>query len=93
MQESIQDKFRNAGLVRVTDGRILAGVIAGLGRHYGLSPWRARLAFVLGLMVIPGSQLPVYAILWILMPDETDAPDTRRREGEPADTMPAHGAP
>jgi phage shock protein C len=73
MQDSIQQKFQNAGFVRVTDGRVLGGVAAGLGRHYGIAPWRARLLFVLVLMVIPGSQLLVYPILWMLMPDERDA--------------------
>jgi phage shock protein PspC (stress-responsive transcriptional regulator) len=30
----------------------------------------ARLLFVLALMIIPGSQIIVYPILWILMPSE-----------------------
>jgi phage shock protein PspC (stress-responsive transcriptional regulator) len=93
MQDSIQERFLKAGLIRVTDGRILGGVVAGLGRHYGLSPWRARLVFVLALMVIPGSQLLVYPILWILMPDEGDVPPTRRRDSVEANTMRTSGAP
>ena len=36
-----------------------------------LNPWVARLLFVIILMVIPGSQLIVYPILWILMPRES----------------------
>ncbi|MCU1432358.1 MAG: PspC domain protein [Actinotalea sp.] len=60
---------RNA-LVRPREGRVLAGVCAGLGRRFGLTPWTARVLFVLLLMVLPGSQLIVYPILWILMPDE-----------------------
>ena len=49
---------------------MLAGVCAGLGRRFGLDPWPARLLFVLILLVIPGSQLLIYPILWLLMPDE-----------------------
>jgi hypothetical protein len=45
-------------------------VCAGLGRRFGLSPWTARILFVLVLLVIPGSQLIVYPILWVLMPSE-----------------------
>ena len=57
------------------DGRILGGVVAGLGRRFGLDPWPARLLFVLILLVIPGSQILIYPILWILMPsEETPAP-------------------
>jgi phage shock protein PspC (stress-responsive transcriptional regulator) len=73
MMESIHAAFRREGLVRVKDGRVLGGVVAGLGRRFGIEPWPARLLFVLVLMLIPGSQLLVYPILWILMPDEETA--------------------
>jgi phage shock protein C len=62
--------FAQRGLVRPRHGRIIAGVCAGLGRRFGLSPWTARILFVLVLMIIPGSQLIVYPILWALMPSE-----------------------
>jgi phage shock protein C len=65
---TLSDLFRRNGLTRPADGRILGGVCAGLGRRLGLAPWRARLVFVLVLLVIPGSQLLVYPVLWILMP-------------------------
>jgi phage shock protein PspC (stress-responsive transcriptional regulator) len=66
----IRASFAGQGLVRPRDGRVLAGVVAGLGRRFGLDPWPARLVFVLLLMVIPGSQLLIYPLLWILMPSE-----------------------
>jgi phage shock protein C len=62
--------FRRQGLVRPRQGRVLAGVCAGLGRRFGLSSWTARILFILVLLVVPGSQLIVYPILWILMPSE-----------------------
>jgi phage shock protein PspC (stress-responsive transcriptional regulator) len=40
------------------------------GPTLGLSPWTARILFILILLVIPGSQLIVYPILWVLMPSE-----------------------
>jgi len=58
------------GLVRPREGRVLGGVCAGLGRRFGLEPWPARLLFLLVLMLVPGSQLIVYPVLWILMPSE-----------------------
>ena len=70
----IHQSMRNQGLVRPRDGRVLAGVVAGLGRRFGIDPWPARLLFVLILMVIPGSQILVYPILWILMPKEQTYP-------------------
>jgi phage shock protein PspC (stress-responsive transcriptional regulator) len=68
--ETVHDSFRRQGLVRPRDGKVLAGVCAGLGRRFGIDPWPARLLFVLLMLVIPGSQILVYPILWILMPAE-----------------------
>jgi phage shock protein PspC (stress-responsive transcriptional regulator) len=66
----IHQSFAQQGLVRPRDRRVLGGVCAGLGRRLGVTPWVARILFVLLLMVIPGSQILVYPILWILMPTE-----------------------
>jgi phage shock protein C len=68
--DDVRASFANQGLIRPREGRILGGVCAGLGRRFGLTPWIARLLFVLILMVIPGSQLLIYPVLWILMPSE-----------------------
>jgi len=75
----IRSTFASQGLIRPREGRVLGGVCAGLGRRFGLTPWISRLLFVLLLMVVPGSQLLIYPVLWILMPvEQTDpAPDTR----------------
>lgn len=62
--------FRQQGLVRPRQGRVIAGVCAGLANRFGISPFAARLLFVLVLLILPGSQIIVYPILWILMPSE-----------------------
>jgi phage shock protein PspC (stress-responsive transcriptional regulator) len=66
----IHQTMRSKGLVRPIENRVLGGVCAGLGQRFGLSPWTARILFVLILMVVPGSQFLVYPILWFLMPSE-----------------------
>ena len=66
----IRSTFAQQGLVRPRDGKILGGVCAGLGRRFGLTPWISRLLFVVLLMIVPGSQLLIYPVLWILMPAE-----------------------
>jgi phage shock protein C len=77
----IRTTFAHQGLIRPRDGRILGGVCAGIGRRFGLTPWVSRLLFVLLLFVVPGSQLLIYPVLWILMPAEEtagySAPDMR----------------
>ena len=66
----IRQSLAQEGLIRPRGGRVLGGVIAGLGRRFGIDPWPARLLFVLLLMAIPGSPILIYPILWILMPSE-----------------------
>jgi phage shock protein C len=88
----IRETLRREGLVRPRDGRVLGGVIAGLGRRFGIDPWPARLLFVLLLMVLPGSQLLIYPILWILMPLETSYAGASSPSA-PGPTTPAPGAP
>lgn len=69
----VHDSMRREGLVRPVNGRIIGGVCAGLARRLGLGPWPTRILFMVVLCIVPGSQLLVYPILWILMPSE-DAP-------------------
>jgi phage shock protein C len=64
------EAFRRQGLVRPRQGRILGGVCAGLARRFGMGATTMRILFVVTLIVIPGSQIIVYPLLWILMPSE-----------------------
>jgi phage shock protein C len=66
----VQNAFRNQGLVRPRNNRVLGGVCAGLGRRFGIEPWAARVLFVVILMLLPGSQILIYPVLWALMPSE-----------------------
>lgn len=56
-------------LVRPRDNRMIAGVCAGLARRFGMSTGLVRLLFVLSVL-LPGTQVIVYLILWLLMPNE-----------------------
>jgi phage shock protein C len=57
-------------LRRSRSNRIIAGVCAGLGEFFGVSPFWFRLLFLLAL--IPGGLpgLLIYLILWIIIPSE-----------------------
>ncbi len=48
---------------------MLAGVCAGLAQAWGVSRWVVRLGAVLSI-VLPGPQILLYIVLWILMPEE-----------------------
>ena len=70
MLQDARDFFARNGLYRSRDQQLLGGVCAGLGRRLKLQPWPARLLFLLLLMLLPGSQLIVYPVLWLLLPLE-----------------------
>jgi phage shock protein PspC (stress-responsive transcriptional regulator) len=48
---------------------MLAGVCAGLAQRFGMSAGMIRLLFLMSLL-LPGTQVIVYLVLWILMPNE-----------------------
>lgn len=81
---SVHEGMYRNGLVRPVGDRVLGGVCAGLGRRFGIDPWPARLLFVLVLMLLPGSQLLIYPVLWILMPSEAPAPQYPYQPGPTA---------
>jgi phage shock protein PspC (stress-responsive transcriptional regulator) len=56
-------------LVRPRDDRWIAGVCAGLGRRFGMSPNLVRLLFVVST-ILPGPQFIIYIALWLLIPNE-----------------------
>jgi phage shock protein PspC (stress-responsive transcriptional regulator) len=64
--------------VRPIEGRMLAGVCAGLADQFGISVTLVRLAFVLGVVFSGGVFVIVYLALWLAMPT---APPRERIDG------------
>jgi len=58
-----------AALTRPRQGRIIAGVCAGIAKRFGWNPTLVRWVFVLSCL-LPGPQLLFYVALWILVPEE-----------------------
>ncbi len=56
-------------LTRVEDGRMIAGVCAGLANYLGVDATVVRLIFVLLALFAAGGVL-LYLILWLIMPME-----------------------
>ncbi len=57
-------------LMRVEEGRMIAGVCTGLGRYLGIDVTIVRVIFVL-LAIFGLSGILLYLILWLVMPMET----------------------
>ncbi len=53
--------------VRPRQGRVIAGVCAGIADRFGWSRFLVRLIFVVSI-VLPGPQVLVYVLLWVLIP-------------------------
>jgi phage shock protein C len=58
-------------LYRIRDGRIVAGVCAGLAAYFGVDATLVRLAFAL-LTVFGGVGVLLYLGGWVVIPDEVD---------------------
>jgi phage shock protein C len=56
-------------LTRARDGRMIAGVCAGIARRFGWEVTTVRVLFVLSCL-LPGPQVLAYLALWIVMPKE-----------------------
>jgi len=56
-------------LVRPLDGRMIAGVCAGIAQYYGWSLTAIRLIWLL-LFLFAGTGGLLYIILWIVMPNQ-----------------------
>lgn len=77
---SYVEPLGRAGFIRPEQGRVLAGVCAGLARRWGMTPWTARVLFLL-LALLPGPIVVLYIALWIFMPAESAVwhPEPERR--------------
>jgi len=58
-------------LYRIRDGRLVAGVCAGLAAYFGIDPTLVRLGFVV-LTVFGGFGILLYLGAWLVIPDETE---------------------
>ena len=70
---SIHRAFASMGLVRNVDDKVLGGVCSGIARRFDTDPWAVRVLVLATLLLVPGSQVIIYPILWVLMPDAATA--------------------
>jgi phage shock protein C len=58
------------GITRSASNRIIAGVCAGIAEHFGWSPTRTRVAYVLlSILSVAFPGILVYIILWLVLPE------------------------
>lgn len=71
---NIHESLYRQGWSRPQEGRVIAGVCAGVARRLGITPWGARVLVLVLLVALPGSPLILYPILWVLMPADRYVP-------------------
>jgi len=75
--ESGTSRFITDPWLRPREGRVLAGVCAGLAEQFGISVSIVRLAFVLGTFFSGGFFLLMYLGLWLAMPADPGSSSER----------------
>ncbi len=61
-------------LMRSSRDKMLSGVCGGLGDYFGIDSTLVRVFFVLGVLFGIGFTIPIYLLLWIVMPMDKDMP-------------------
>jgi phage shock protein PspC (stress-responsive transcriptional regulator) len=56
-------------LYRIREGRVVAGVCAGLSAYFGIDPTLVRLAFAL-FTIFGGAGVLLYLVAWIVIPED-----------------------
>ena len=81
-REANADGFKvGKKLMRDPDDRVFSGVCSGLGHFFGIEAKWVRLLFAL-FVIIGGSGVLVYVILWIVMPPAITRADKMEMRGE-----------
>ena len=73
----------NKKLYRDINDRYISGVCSGIGHYVGLDSLWVRLIFILLLFVSAGTIVPIYIILWVLVPEAVTTADKLRMTGQP----------
>jgi phage shock protein PspC (stress-responsive transcriptional regulator) len=60
-------------LIRPKDGRMIAGVCAGVGQFFGVDPNLVRIVFALLTVISAGAAALVYLLAWVVVPEEGES--------------------
>ncbi len=66
----MRDGSESKVLMRSRDGRMLAGVCAGVADYFGLDVTLVRLIWAVVSVITGGAGVLAYLVAWIIIPDE-----------------------
>ncbi|MGD0927374.1 MAG: PspC domain-containing protein [Streptosporangiaceae bacterium] len=66
----MRDANTSKVLLRARDGRMLAGVCAGVADYFGLDVTLVRVIWAVVAVITGGAGVLAYLVAWIIIPDE-----------------------
>jgi phage shock protein C len=60
-------------LIRPKDGRMIAGVCAGIGQFFGIDANLVRIIFAVVTVFSAGAAALVYLLAWVVVPEEGES--------------------
>ena len=60
-------------LIRPREGRMIAGVCAGIGQFFGIDANIVRIVFTLLIVLSAGAAALVYLVAWVIVPEEGES--------------------
>jgi phage shock protein C len=60
-------------LIRPKDGRMIAGVCAGVGQFFGIDANLVRIVFAVLTVFSAGAAALVYLLAWVVVPEEGES--------------------
>jgi phage shock protein C len=66
----VRDRNGSKVLIRPRDGRMLAGVCAGVADYFGLDVTLVRVIWAVLAVITGGAGILAYLVAWILIPNE-----------------------
>ena len=60
-------------LIRPRDGRVIAGVCAGVGQFFGIDANLVRIVFAVLTVFSAGAAALVYLVAWVVVPEEGES--------------------
>jgi phage shock protein PspC (stress-responsive transcriptional regulator) len=81
----VEGESASRGWLRTREGKMIAGVCAGLAREFSVPVTVLRLAFVLGTLFGGGIGIILYLVLWVVMPYEPELGLERRSAPSPGE--------
>lgn len=81
-QQESSAHFRDKRMFRDKDNAVIAGVASGLSNYFNVDVIIIRLIFIF-LLLVGGFAIPLYIIMWIIVPPANNSIDKLKMQGKP----------